>query len=239
MTQAFLPVGLDYGSVAYPVVTDRNVCFTVRDSAAPVGGVLVGFSAWWPKSSLWMGACLRDRDKAALPFGGALRFSLCEASGDSLLIQGRLQDFVSCVSDPSILTQITEALKQSGARMTKKRAQILAAMGGFDRPVTAEEIRKRAGLPSSDLVTVYRNLEAFEAIKALQRIPLERGTQLFELTAPGEHYHHLICRVCHKAERLDLCVGGEVEDRASARGYTGLAHLLEVYGVCGACADVA
>lgn len=112
-------------------------------------------------------------------------------------------------------------------------------MEACNRSVTAEEIRKLAGLPRSDLVTVCRSLEAFEAIKALQRIPLERGTQLFELTAAGEHYHHLICRVCHKAERLDLCVGGEVEDRASARGYTGIAHLLEGYGVCGACADVA
>jgi Fur family ferric uptake transcriptional regulator len=150
-----------------------------------------------------------------------------------------LQHLIGGVSDPSILTQITEALKQSGARMTKKRVQILTAMAACNRPVSAEEIRKLAGLPSSDLVTVYRNLEAFEAIQALQRIPLERGTQLFELTAPGEHYHHLICRVCHRAERLDLCVGSEVEDRASAQGFTGITHLLEVYGVCGACADVA
>ena len=123
--------------------------------------------------------------------------------------------------------------------MTKKRVQILTAMEACNRPVSAEEIRKLAGLPSSDLVTVYRNLETFEAIKALQRIPLERSTRLLELTAPSEHYHHPICRVCHKAERPDLCVGGEVEDRASARGYTVIAYLLEVYGVCGACADVA
>jgi Fe2+ or Zn2+ uptake regulation protein len=146
---------------------------------------------------------------------------------------------IGMVSSSIILTQITEALKQSGARMTKKRAQILSAMGACNRPVTAEEIRKLAGLPRSDLVTVYRNLEAFEAIHALQRIPLESGTQLFELTAPGEHYHHLICRVCHRAERLDLCIGSDVEDRASAQGYTGITHLLEVYGVCEACADVA
>ena len=141
--------------------------------------------------------------------------------------------------DPSILTQITKALKQSGARMTKKRAQILSAIGSFSRPVTAEEIRMQAGFPPSDLVTVYRNLEAFEAIQALQRIPMESGTQLFELTEPGAHYHHLICRVCHQAERLDVCVGIEVVAKAKARGYRRVTHLLEVYGVCGVCAAAA
>ena len=75
--------------------------------------------------------------------------------------------WIDAVLNPSILTRITEALKKSGARMTKKRAQILTAIGSFSRPVSAEEIRKQAGLPPSDLVTVYRNLEAFEAIQAL------------------------------------------------------------------------
>ena len=139
------------------------------------------------------------------------------------------------MTNASIVPQITEALKQNGARMTRKRTQILKAMESFNRPATAEEIREQAGLPATDLVTVYRNPDAFEAIHALQRIPLENGTQLFELTAPGEHYHHLICRSCHKAERIDLCVGKDVERRAKVKGYTQIAHLLEVYGFCEAC----
>lgn len=141
------------------------------------------------------------------------------------------------MSKASILPEILNALKASGARMTKKRERILGALLTFDRPATAEEIRERAELPASDLVTVYRNLEAFESIQALQRIPLENGTQVFELTAPGEHYHHLICRECHKAERLELCVGKDVTRTAEAKGYSQIAHLLEVYGVCESCAQ--
>lgn len=121
--------------------------------------------------------------------------------------------------------------------MTKKRERILGALLTFEKPATAEEIRERAELPPTDLVTVYRNLEAFESIHALQRIPLENGTQLFELTAPGEHYHHLICRECHKAERLDVCVGKEAADQAKAKGFTEIAHVLEVYGVCEECTE--
>ena len=48
---------------------------------------------------------------------------------------------------------------------------------------------------------MHRNIDAFESLGVLQRILLENGTQLFELTAPDEHYHHLICRECHKTER--------------------------------------
>ncbi|MGB0343992.1 MAG: Fur family transcriptional regulator [Coraliomargarita sp.] len=130
---------------------------------------------------------------------------------------------------------VLDRLRASGARMTKKRERILGALLTFDRPATAEEIRERAELPPTDLVTVYRNLDAFESVHALQRIPLENGTQLFELTAPGEHYHHLICRQCHKAERLGICVGSEVVEKAKSRGFKEIAHILEVYGVCDEC----
>ena len=119
--------------------------------------------------------------------------------------------------------------------MTKKRQRILEALLSFNHPASAEELRERAALPASDLVTVYRNLDAFEAVGVLQRVPLENGTQLFELTAPGEHFHHLICRECHRAERLDVCVGSEVVQKAKAKGFSEIAHIMEVYGVCKDC----
>ncbi|MEM8867205.1 MAG: Fur family transcriptional regulator [Verrucomicrobiota bacterium] len=137
--------------------------------------------------------------------------------------------------ETELLDSIIERLKESGARMTKKRECILGALLTFDRPATAEEIRQRAALAPTDLVTVYRNLDAFESIHVLQRILLENGTQLFELTRPGEHYHHLICRECHKAERLDVCVSHEVVSKAKAYGYSEIAHVMEVYGVCEDC----
>jgi len=132
---------------------------------------------------------------------------------------------------------VMQRLKESGGRMTKKRECVLGALLTFDRPAAAEEIRERAELPASDLVTVYRNLEAFESLGVLQRVPLENGTQLFELTAPDEHYHHLICRECHKTERLDICMNHEVVHKAKSRGFSQIAHIMEVYGLCGDCTD--
>ena len=134
-----------------------------------------------------------------------------------------------------LLDTVLSRLKASGGRMTKKRELVLCALLTMDRSASAEEVRERAELPESDLVTVYRNLETFESLGVLQRVPLENGTQLFELTAPDEHFHHLICRQCHKAERLDVCVGHEVVSKAKTRGYSQIAHLMEVYGICEEC----
>lgn len=145
--------------------------------------------------------------------------------------------FPRYMPDPStqLLDIVIGRLKASGGRMTKKRERVLGALLTMDRPASAEEIRQRAELPPSDLVTVYRNLETFEGLGVLQRVPLENGTQLFELTAPDEHYHHLICRECHKAERLDVCVSHEVVNKAKSQGYSQIAHVMEVYGLCEAC----
>jgi Fe2+ or Zn2+ uptake regulation protein len=136
--------------------------------------------------------------------------------------------------DSSIET-ILERMRAGGGRITKKRIRIVEVLMQFEHPASADEIRQKAGLPETDLVTVYRNLEALQSIGVIQRIPLENGTQLFELTAPGEHYHHLICRECHQAERLDLCIGKEVLGRAKAHGYSQITHVMEVYGVCKDC----
>lgn len=141
-------------------------------------------------------------------------------------------------SSSQLLDIIIERLKASGGRMTKKRERLLGALFTMDRPASAEEIRERAELPPSDLVTVYRNLEAFENLGVLQRVPLENGTHLFELTAPDEHYHHLICRECHKAERLDICVSHELVKKAKSQGYSQIAHVMEVYGLCRECSEV-
>lgn len=121
--------------------------------------------------------------------------------------------------------------------MTKKRERIIGSLLTMDRPASAEEIRKRAGLNESDLVTVYRNLDTFESSGILQRIPLENGTHLFELVAPDEHFHHIICRECHRAQRLDICLGEEFNQNAKSFGYSHIEHVLEIYGLCSKCAN--
>lgn len=136
---------------------------------------------------------------------------------------------------PGILPAIIERLRERGMRMTKNRERVFQALAAMDRPVSADEVRQKAGLAASDLVTVYRNLEALEVVGVLQRILLENGTQLFELTAPDEHFHHLVCRICHHAERLDLCLGKQLSEVAQKKGFQEVTHIIEVHGVCEDC----
>jgi len=135
------------------------------------------------------------------------------------------------------ISNILERLRQCGLRMTRNREKLVEVLIGSDHPLSADELRQVAGFASTDLVTVYRNLEAFQSAGILQRIPLENGSQLFELTDLDEHYHHLICRDCHKTERLEVCLGEKLSKKAEAMGYTQIAHVLEVYGLCASCAS--
>jgi Fe2+ or Zn2+ uptake regulation protein len=138
-------------------------------------------------------------------------------------------------SPPNLLKEVTERIRESPLRMTRKRERIIGALLTFDRPAAATEVRDRAGLPDSDLVTVYRTMEAFEGVGVIQSIPLENGTHLFELTRPGDHHHHFVCRCCHRTERFDRCLKEELEEEAESLGFTAISHVMEVYGLCSEC----
>lgn len=141
--------------------------------------------------------------------------------------------------DNALYQAILQRIRSSPLRLTQKRERVLRTMLQLDRPESAANIRDLAGLPESDLVTVYRNLESFLSLGVAQRIPLENGSHLFELTSPGDHHHHFICRHCHRAERLDYCVAQEVESHANALGFSEVTHVLEVYGTCRECGGAA
>ncbi|MGB0145429.1 MAG: Fur family transcriptional regulator [Akkermansiaceae bacterium] len=131
--------------------------------------------------------------------------------------------------------KIRSLLEASPLRMTKKREKVLRTLLTSDRPLSAEELRVQAELSKSDLVTVYRTIEAFVGIGIVQGIPLESGGTIYELTEPGDHFHHFVCRECHKTERLDLCLGHDLEEEATKLGFRDIRHVMEVYGLCGEC----
>ena len=138
-------------------------------------------------------------------------------------------------SSKADISRIILRLKECGLRLTRNRENLVEVLAQSEQPLSADELRQKAGYAATDLVTVYRNLEAFQSAGILQRIPLENGSHLFELTDLGDHYHHLICRECHKTERLEVCLGEQLSKKAKSLGYKQIAHVLEVYGICGEC----
>lgn len=138
-------------------------------------------------------------------------------------------------SSKSLYDQSLEHLQKSPLRVTKKRRLILKMLVERDCPVSAADLRATCELPDGDLVTVYRTLEAFVEVGIAQRIPLENGSQVFEAVYPGEHFHHVICRNCHRVEKLNFHFCGEYESEVTSKGFTDLNHLFEIYGLCPNC----
>ena len=66
---------------------------------------------------------------------------------------------------------------------------------------------------------------------------VKKGDKVYALPAAGHHHHHVICRRCGRIDRLPGCDTGAVEAAARAKGYGDLTHVLEIYGVCPACAS--
>lgn len=128
-----------------------------------------------------------------------------------------------------------DSLKKERLRITEPRKALLRLLVGLSKPLSAEEVHESLGAEAFDLVTIYRNLEAFENAGIVNRIPTESGKSLFELNAEQHHYHHIICRKCHRTEKLDSCEAIKLEKLAFDLGYSEITHVLELYGVCETC----
>ena len=127
------------------------------------------------------------------------------------------------------------SLKKERLRVTEPRKALLKLLIELPKPYSAEEIHAQLGTDAFDLVTVYRNLDAFAHAGLVNRIPTESGKALYELNEAEHHYHHIICRKCHRTEKLDTCEVAKLETLASNLGYSEVTHVLELYGVCETC----
>lgn len=129
-----------------------------------------------------------------------------------------------------------DVLRREHYRITEPRKAMLAVLVEQSRPLSAEQLHQLVGPDKADLVTIYRSLEAFEKAGIVQRFNLEAGGKaLYELVAENHHHHHIICRKCHRAEKLDFCEAEKLEALAKNLGYENVSHVLELYGVCEDC----
>lgn len=128
-----------------------------------------------------------------------------------------------------------EILREQGQRVTGPRRAILEILTHEHGPFTAEEMHARLKKGACDLVTVYRVLTAFEAINLVRRCDFGDGIYRYEFNTGEDHHHHIVCRVCHGVEILELCVADSLERRARQMGYANVTHILEIFGVCQKC----
>ena len=103
--------------------------------------------------------------------------------------------------------------------------------------LSAEETHSELPRATCDLVTVYRSLDQLERIGILQLGVRENGTKVYCLSHGHDHHHHLTCRACGRTERVDLCMGEELNQVGYSFGFTDLTHVMEVFGTCPDCKE--
>jgi Fur family ferric uptake transcriptional regulator len=135
------------------------------------------------------------------------------------------------------MESLSRILQESGFKVTKPRLKLLQVMAEAKScALSADDLYKLCG-KELDLVTIYRNLRAFEKKGVVTRADLGDGFDRFELQAHNRHHHHhLVCRDCRKVVKLPSCPLEQFEKFAQRKGFTALSHHLEVFGLCSACA---
>jgi Fur family ferric uptake transcriptional regulator len=92
---------------------------------------------------------------------------------------------------------------------------------------------------SVGLSTVYRHLQALADDGLVDAIQSPDGETTYRYCGEGGsgHHHHLVCRVCGRAEEVE---GPAIEKWAAAvgaaHGYADVDHTVELFGTCAACA---
>ena len=131
-----------------------------------------------------------------------------------------------------------KSLKRSG--LTKGAKVVLDVLEETQELASAQDIygqlRAGGGDKAPGLTTVYRALDSLVEKGYVQAVDLGDGEKRYEVVAPGEHHHHLVCETCGQSNHLDQCVVEEIEDTIRAKyGFKIKSHVLEIFGVCSNC----
>lgn len=130
------------------------------------------------------------------------------------------------------------AFAEKGRRDTRQRRALREHLDATDSFASAQQVHDdlRAGGDKVGLATVYRTLQAMAEAGELDTLRTDDGETLFRKCGP-RHHHHLVCRRCGRTVEVD---GPSVERWASRaaedHGFTDVTHVVELFGLCPACA---
>ena len=137
------------------------------------------------------------------------------------------------------LAAALKLMRERGLRASAARRLVLEALLVADGPMSAEQIAQGIGgrVPSSDIASVYRNLQAFDDIGLVRHVHLGHSPGLHALSIGGEQ-EYLTCERCADyvaapRERFDAV--RELIERAF--GYRASFSHFPLVGLCPRCAE--
>ena len=138
---------------------------------------------------------------------------------------------------PDIDQRLSDALRERGMRVTSQRIVINRVLHELYEHVTADEVLEAVEerLPGVSLPTVYATLELLEELGEIKRVAIPGGPALFDRRTSA--HHHMVCRLCGRAEDIDADVDLKGALRsAKRRGFESRDAQVLVTGVCAECA---
>jgi Fur family ferric uptake transcriptional regulator len=129
-------------------------------------------------------------------------------------------------------------MRDRGLRVSAARRLVIEALLAADGPMSAEQIAQGIGgrVPSSDIASVYRNLQALEDAGLVRHVHLGHGPGLHALAVTGER-EYLTCERCadYRAVRpRELDAVRELIEREY--GYRARFTHFPIVGLCPSCA---
>jgi Fur family ferric uptake transcriptional regulator len=96
-----------------------------------------------------------------------------------------------------------ETLRARGLRLSAARRLVLETLAAAETPLTAEGVAAGVAgrVPSSDLASVYRNLETLEELGLVRHVHLGHGPGLYALAREDER-EYLVCESCDAVRAL-------------------------------------
>ena len=97
---------------------------------------------------------------------------------------------------------IKELLRNTGARATKARVDVLLYLGQQKKPIGIDRLDHH--FPSINTATLYRMMNDFVERGLVETYELGHGHVDYEL-ADRPHHHHLVCNACGAIEDVFSC----------------------------------
>jgi len=135
------------------------------------------------------------------------------------------------------MSELINAVKAQGLRMTPQRAIIFEAIEKLEGHITAEDIFTEVQQvnPYINLATIYRTLELLQDLNLMTQTHLGRERTFFALKDHCSH-HHLVCEICGSIEEFHDDVLEPVRKSLEEKyGFQAHTDHLSVFGVCQGC----
>ena len=133
--------------------------------------------------------------------------------------------------DENRIERLTAALRESGVRITRQRAALLAVIATSDDHPDAVELKSRAeaDAPGISLSTVYRTLTALEEQGVIQRHQFEGAPARFEHAEMDHHDHMIDVDTGEVTEFFSDRIERLQAELAAELGYEIVHHRMELY----------